>query len=167
VFSVYLPADEVPEEAGQAPAKQPIRGGKETILVAEDEPTVLNLIAATLRTAGYGVLTACDGNDAVRVFEECGGAVDLAVLDVVMPGLSGRETMERIRTMNARTLFLFSSGYSPSSIHKNFIIEDGLHLIRKPYRREDLLIMVRKILDVRDAEGVCKVPDKDTESVSS
>jgi CheY-like chemotaxis protein len=152
VFSVFLPAVESAAAEASAPKKQPVRGGNETILVAEDEPAVLNLIAALLRTVGYSVLTACDGIEAVRVFEAHGSGVDLAVLDMIMPGLSGREVMQRMKEMNPRTRFLFSSGYSPKSIHKDFIVEEGLHLLRKPYRREDLLLAVRQILDTQTAQ---------------
>ncbi len=151
IFSVYLPSVEAPVEELFEPEKQPVWGGDETILVAEDEAAVLNLIASLLSTVGYKVLTACDGNEAVRVFEEHNGAIDLAVLDVVMPGLSGREAMTRMKETKPDMLFLFSSGYSPSSIHKDFIVEEGLHLLRKPYRREDLLLLVRQILDARNA----------------
>ena len=152
VFRVYLPVVDHPAREAREPAKQPVLGGNETILVAEDEPPVLNLIASLLTTVGYNVLTACDGNEAVRVFTERGGNVDLAVLDVVMPGLGGREAMEQMRAANPHTRFLFSSGYSASSIHKDFIIEEGLRLIRKPYRREDLLRAVREVLDAPPPE---------------
>ena len=151
-FTVFLPAAGKTGAASPATPRPPIWGGTETILVAEDEPAVLNLIASLLRTVGYTVLTAADGTDAVRLFEERQGRVDLALLDVVMPGLGGRDAMERMKQINPNTCFLFSSGYSASSIHKDFVVDDGLHLIRKPYRREDLLHVVRRILDTRAAE---------------
>jgi len=152
VFSVYLPTVEALADDGQEPAAQTVRGGNENILVAEDEPAVLHLITSLLRTVGYRVFTASDGNEAVRVFEEHRDDIHLAVLDVVMPGISGREAMNRMKEMKPGMSFLFSSGYSPNTIHKDFIIEEGLHLLRKPYRREDLLLAVRQILDARAAE---------------
>jgi len=156
VFKVYLPIVESPAEEAPLTAETPPKGGTETILVAEDEPFVLNLVAEILSTAGYTVLTACDGKEALCIFDEHSGAIDLVVLDVMMPGLSGREVMDQInaRHSNAhapgaqRNLpFLFSSGYNENAIHTDFVIHEGLRLIQKPYSRTDLLREVRQILD--------------------
>ena len=153
VFRLYLPVTDRPEQEALGPVKRTVGGGNETILVAEDEAPVLKLTVSLLKNAGYRVLTARDGNEAVRVFEQEKGAVDLALLDVVMPELSGREAMERMKAANSGTRFLFASGYSADAIYKDFVIDEGLHLIQKPHRREELLRAVRRILDAPDAQA--------------
>ncbi|MDX9976271.1 MAG: PAS domain S-box protein, partial [FCB group bacterium] len=121
VFKVYLP---VAASAAEIPVTVPqpsVEGGAETILVAEDEPMVLELVARTLRSAGYTVLTARDGAEALQVFTRHAAKIDLALLDAMMPGLSGREVMERIHAEDSVIPFLFSSGYSSDAVHANFV----------------------------------------------
>ncbi len=155
-FKVYIPIVERPAEAVRAKPEEAAVGGTETILVAEDEEVVRNLVSRILETAGYTVLTACDGEEALRVFEEHAGAIDMAILDVMMPKLSGRDAMNRIQQFVKsrqtvakcpRMRFLFSSGYSQDAIHTNFVIKEGLRLITKPYGRSDLLRAVRETLE--------------------
>jgi len=151
VFKVYLPAiDAAPEEIENA-ADIPVVGGTETILVAEDEDMVRNLVVQMLTTAGYKVLVARDGEDALRLFEEHENEIDLALLDVMMPRLGGRQVMNHIQMRNLRIRFVFSSGYSENAIHTGFVIKEGLHLITKPYRRSELLKIVRSVLDAPEA----------------
>lgn len=146
-FKVYLPAVEGAARQLCANVPQKIAGGSETILVAEDELSVLNLVTLILRSAGYSVLTASDGNEALSVFENHTDSIDLVLLDVMMPGLGGRQVMDKIAAKYPAVRFLFSSGYSENAIHTDFIIQEGLRLIQKPYHRYDLLRTVREILD--------------------
>jgi len=146
-FKVYLPIVERPAEAVGSKVETHAAGGNETILVAEDEPLVRDLVSHILRAAGYTVLAARDGEDALRVVAEHGEHIDMALLDVVMPKLGGREVMDYIHAKYPRVRFLFSSGYSENAIHTNFVIKKGLHLITKPYRRPELLRAIREILD--------------------
>lgn len=149
VFKVYLPAASLEEENRPMVVRPTAMGGTETILAAEDEPAVLDLLTSILQSAGYTVLRATDGMEALRLFEEHAADIDLVLLDVVMPGLSGRQVMDEIKGRGVAVPFLFSSGYSPDAIHMNFVIEQGFRLIQKPYRREDLLWEVRQVLDAR------------------
>jgi len=146
-FKVYLPQAEGVAEKVFVRSEAPAAGGSETILVAEDEGMVRDLVVRLLESAGYKVLAAIDGEDALRVFHEHSGSIDMALLDVIMPKLGGREVMERIQAENPRIRFLFSSGYSANAIHTDFVIKEGLRLIAKPYLREDLLRAVRETLD--------------------
>lgn len=151
VFRIYLPAiDEAPEDIA-AESEMPIVGGTETILVAEDEDMVRNLVVQMLVSAGYTVLAARDGEEAMRLFEEHESEIALALLDVMMPKLGGRQVMDRIQSRNSRIRFLFSSGYSENAIHTGFVIKEGLHLITKPYRRVELLKILRVVLDAPEA----------------
>jgi len=93
------------------------------------------------------VLTACDGEEALRVFEEHADEIDLALLDVMMPNLGGRAVYERILKTRPNLRFLFASGYSMNAIHTNFVLDEDLALIQKPCQRDDLLRKVREVLD--------------------
>ena len=147
-FKLYLPkvarANTTPiEEKTDAPP-----AGSETILLAEDDEMVRKLSKAILSRAGYNVLIATNGEEALRVFEEHANEIDMALLDVMMPKLGGRAVYERIRETHPHIRTLFASGYSMSSIHSNFVLEEGLALIQKPYERNVLLQKVREVLDV-------------------
>ena len=147
-FKVYIPIIERPAEAVGSKIETLVVGGTETLLVAEDEDMVRDLLSHILKTAGYTVLTARDGEEALHIFEEHADSIDMAILDVMMPKLGGREVMDRIRAKCPRIKFLFSSGYSENAIHTNFVIKEGIHLISKPYHKPDLLRAVRAMLDV-------------------
>ena len=152
VFKVYLPVveDEVIELVEET---KPFElGGNETILVAEDDLAILKTLVMILRAAGYTVLDASNGTEALRLFEENAENIDLVILDVMMPGMSGKEVMNQIQIRGSRVPFLFSSGYSENAIHTNFVIHEGLHLIQKPYSKEVLLREVRQILDASASE---------------
>ena len=146
-FKIYIPIVERQAEVVGTKVESSVVGGTETILVAEDEEGVRNLVCRMLQSSGYTVLAACDGEDALRIFDEHADAIDMALLDVMMPKLGGRAVMEYISTRNARIRFLFSSGYSENAVHTNFVMKEGIHLITKPYRKPDLLRAVRKTLD--------------------
>ena len=147
VFKIYFPIVEQPVEKVGTKNEVPVVGGTETILVAEDEEGVRGLVCRMLQSGGYTVLPASNGEEALRVFEEHANEIDLALLDVMMPKLGGREVMEYISAKCPWIRFLFSSGYSESAIHTNFVIKKGIHLISKPYSKLELLRAVREILD--------------------
>lgn len=145
-FKIYLPMVPRPVAEVKTRVEVEVLGGTATILVAEDEESVRKLVSRMLESSGYTVLAACDGEEALRIFGENADTIDLALLDVVMPRLGGREVMERIHVERPRVRFLFSSGYSESAIHTNFVIREGLHLISKPYSRAELLRAVHNVL---------------------
>jgi len=146
-FTVYLPAVDLATASPAAPSPTTISGGNETILIAEDEPAVRRMLVKVLKKGGYTVLAAADGNEALDLFEENAQAIDLVILDIVMPGLGGRQVMDRIKAKHEGVRFLFSSGYSEQAIHTDFVIQEGMRLIQKPYMPADLLREVRRILD--------------------
>jgi PAS domain S-box-containing protein len=149
VFTIYLPASN-PSSIEPNPISQnivPVGGGNETILVAEDEKTILRLATRFLTRAGYTVLTAKDGEEAVRVFEEHADKIDLVMMDVVMPRMGGKKAMEEILKKHPATRYLFASGYSPDAGHNDFIKDKSLHLLNKPYPAKALLLKVREVLE--------------------
>ncbi|MDP6544255.1 MAG: MASE1 domain-containing protein [Phycisphaerae bacterium] len=146
-FKIYLPVVERSAAVVGDKIEGPVPGGTETILLAEDDEMVLAVAGKFLTNAGYTVLTAGDGAEALSVFAEHADAIDLAILDVVMPKLGGRAVFDRIRQTHQGTSVLFASGYSTNAVHTNFILDEGLTLIQKPYQRADLLRKVRQTLD--------------------
>jgi len=146
-FNVYLPtADKYAEDDTiEEPAHLP--GGTETILVAEDEPMVRSLAVRILESAGYTVLAACDGDEALQVFEENRSAISLVLLDAIMPKTTGYEVCRRITTARPQVRVVFISGYDPDATQCDFIVEENLRLIEKPFDAAMLLNTVREVLD--------------------
>jgi two-component system, cell cycle sensor histidine kinase and response regulator CckA len=93
------------------------------------------------------VIAATDGADAVRLFTEHDGAIDLVVTDVVMPGLGGRELVSRLKIMSPRLPVLFVSGYTEEGVRKQGVLEPGATYLEKPFTPEKLLHKVREVLD--------------------
>ena len=100
-----------------------------------------------LEAAGYTVLEAVDGRDALQCFRKHHEHIHLALLDVVMPGMGGREAYKEMLNVNPALKALFASGYSENAIHTNFVLDSGLALLKKPYSRDELLRAVRRLLD--------------------
>jgi signal transduction histidine kinase/ActR/RegA family two-component response regulator len=147
-FAVFLPSttgDAIAPET-QVPAE--IRGGAETILVAEDEPAVSYVVARILEGAGYDVLTAEDGVLAVDLFRQERDRVALVLLDSVMPRLSGPEVAVRVRELRPNVGIILSSGYSDALAQApaDPTIDD---VLPKPYEPDQLLAAVRHVLDSR------------------
>jgi two-component system cell cycle sensor histidine kinase/response regulator CckA len=154
-FTTYLP--QLPEvEAGAAsrpaprapgdPRRPGTRTGGETVLLVDDEEAVRSSTGRALERAGYTVIPATDGADALRLFTEHDGAIDLVVTDVVMPGLSGRELVGRLRIMSPELPVLFVSGYTEEGVHKQGVLEPGTAYLEKPFAPETLLRKMREAL---------------------
>jgi CheY-like chemotaxis protein len=108
---------------------------------------VRNLAAAILEKAGYTVLQAANGEEAMVRFRKAAPEIDLLLLDVVMPGLGGRALYEQARALKPEIAVLFASGYSDNAVRANFALGKGLPLLSKPFSREELLAAVREVLD--------------------
>jgi signal transduction histidine kinase/HAMP domain-containing protein len=149
-FEVYLPLTKsAPEEVGSAMQMPPVtQHGSETILIAEDEPQLRELMTNILTQYGYTVLTAADGEEAIRVYRESGRQIGLLLLDVIMPGKNGRETHDAIRKINPDVKALFISGYAADIIHSKGGLGKGIHYLSKPVAPHVLLQKVRELLDV-------------------
>ncbi|MBN2310467.1 MAG: PAS domain S-box protein [Candidatus Hydrogenedentes bacterium] len=146
-FRVYLPAAEPAERAPAPKPAPPVAGGTETILLAEDEESVRKVATRLLERAGYTVVAAEDGEEALRIFDARADEIHLAFLDVVMPGLSGWAVAEHIHRSRPGTPILLASGYSADMDGKDLAMEDHMMLILKPYPREALLSNIRQLLD--------------------
>ena len=128
-----------------------IRGGTETILLVEDEPSVLELAQRTLQQLGYNVLPCASPDEALRTFGEYQDRVQLLVTDLVMPRMNGKDLAKRITARQPGVSVLFTSGYGENIIAKQGIIDDGIHFLGKPYRPQELARRVRGLLDGRPA----------------
>ena len=146
-FKVYLPrVDGVPAAEGPSPGAE-LRGGTETILLVEDEESVRRLGIRVLARAGYTVLAAAEGAEALRMAEAHPGPIHLLVTDVVMPGMSGREVAERIAVLRPQAGVLFTSGYTDDAIVHHGVLDDGMAFLQKPFDPSNLLHAVRRVLD--------------------
>lgn len=148
-FTVCLPMSDEPYEVAQTKADEVGRAcGTETVLLAEDEPLVQNLVVQVLEDRGYKVLKACNGAEALGVAKQhLGGEICLLLTDVVMPHMTGVELAQRIRVDNPNIKVIFMSGYTGDSIGN--LAADGadMEFLPKPYRPEALAMKVREVLD--------------------
>jgi two-component system, cell cycle sensor histidine kinase and response regulator CckA len=149
-FRIYLEATGQPQSMRRLRAHEPdARGGDETILLAEDDVAVCDLTVTVLEKAGYSVIVAHNGEEAVTIARERGRRFQLAILDVVMPKKGGREAREALKEINPGAPVLFASGYSYSAFEGAAPGDGDEDLIRKPYSSDDLLRKVRQMLDKR------------------
>jgi two-component system cell cycle sensor histidine kinase/response regulator CckA len=133
--------------ASHAAQRQPIAG--KTILVLDDEAPVRKLVAAMLASNGYKVLIANSGDDAIKTFKKSKQPVDLLLLDVVSPGLSGPMVADRIAELQPGLRVLFMSGYDNTSVVQRYVVEKGFALLPKPFTMEQLAKKVSEVLGNR------------------
>jgi two-component system, cell cycle sensor histidine kinase and response regulator CckA len=147
-FRVYLPVTPATEKtAATVEESRPVRGGSETILIAEDHEGLRELARETLANLGYEILIACDGEEAVRLFQANRDRVDLLLLDVVMPKVNGPDAYARISAEKVGVAVIFATGYSPEMALLQNAQERGLTILQKPYVPRDLARRVRETLD--------------------
>jgi signal transduction histidine kinase len=145
-FTVLLPACEA-RPWRTATSRRSTVGGRETILLAEDEPLVRRVLRRTLESAGYAVVEAADGEEAVKRFTEDPDRIHLCLLDVVMPRRNGKEAAEAIAALRPGTRVLFASGYAAEVLEDRGHDRLGADFIAKPVTPEELLGKVREVLD--------------------
>jgi PAS domain S-box-containing protein len=149
-FRVYFPVS-----ASQVISNAPpddhgaVRGGTETILVAEDHDGLREIALEILTSLGYRVVLAADGEQALREFESLRDLIDLALLDVMLPKISGPEIYVRISSERPGLPVIFATGYSADSSLLRQVEERGLPVIQKPYSPRDLARKVYEVLDSR------------------
>jgi len=146
-FRIYLPIIERTARGLKRKLEPRITREHETVLLVEDDEQVRTLADTFLSLSGYQVILAEDGEVAIHRFREFQNKISIVILDVVLPKVDGREVMEEIHKLAPGLPILFCSGYSANGIHTNFILEDDLVLLQKPYSRDDLLRKVREMLD--------------------
>lgn len=150
-FRIYFPAVETDVENDLPAAQAPVVGGRETILVAEDEVGLADLARDVLEEFGYKVLLAKDGEEAVQMYTENRAHIDMLLLDVMMPRLGGPEAYERIRQIGGEIPLIFMTGYSSEMVQSRFVKQNisiaGSAVIQKPYSVDGLGRRIREVLD--------------------
>ena len=146
-FKIYFPRV---DEAALATALPKVSSadltGWETVLVAEDEAILRELAGEFLVSAGYTVLDAPDGAQALEACERHPGPIHLLMTDAVMPRMSGAELARRIQTLRPDTKVLYVSGYADDAVFRNGLLEPGAAFLQKPFSKETLLLKLREIL---------------------
>src|SRR2546425_6974403 len=147
-FHMYLPrVAEAPEATGSARAVVAPAPGRETVLLAEDEQLVRLLARKILEHAGYTVLVAAGGPEALRLAAQHGRPIDLLLTDVIMPEMSGRDLMHRLAEQRPEMRVLYMSGYSDEAVERHGVLDPGTAVIQKPFTPAGLARKVREVLD--------------------
>lgn len=145
-IKLYLPPGEGTADVAASAAPH-AEGGAETIFVVEDDTLVRNFVTAQLQSLGYRTVAAADSKAALQLIE-AGQAFDLLFTDVVIPGgMSGRELAEEVAKRRPGLKVLYTSGYTDNAIVHHGKLDDGVMLLTKPYRRNQLAEMIRKALN--------------------
>jgi len=150
-FHVHFPAavDVELREEPRFETTASIRCGTETLLLAEDDTLVRDLARRMLTSGGYRVLAAKDGREALELYDKRRSEIDLVLLDVIMPGTSGKAVADSIRARGDDVEILFSSGYDASMLERILSPQERAAVIKKPYTQMELLGHVRRVLDAR------------------
>ncbi len=145
-FNIHLPL--VEDQAVKDKPKTSVlhSGNKETLLVAEDEEIVMHFMKNVFERAGYRVVVANNGEDALARFRE-NDDISLVLSDIVMPKMNGREMLDEMKKINPGIKAVFISGYTADIIINKGLIEDGTDFITKPFIKNDLLKKIRDVLD--------------------
>ena len=147
-FRIYLPrcVGEAVGPAAAGTAETP-KGHGETVLVVEDEASILSMSREMLEALGYRVLTAGTPGDAIRQVEAHAGEIQLLITDVVMPEMNGLDLAKLLSEINPGLKCLFSSGYTADVIVHRGILDEGVHFLQKPFSRQHLATKVREALE--------------------
>jgi CheY-like chemotaxis protein len=150
-FDIYFPVTRNVRTDKESKIPETIPGGKETILIADDNDAVREFIKEVLELSGYRTIEATDGDDAVKKYGEV-VPIDLVILDTVMPKMNGREAFEEMRKTNPSVQSLFISGYSNDILLNKGVRDKEFHFLSKPLFPEALLKKVRDIIDGETAD---------------
>lgn len=147
-FRIYFPryAGEPAESPADMVEETP-QGQGETVLVVEDEPSLLKICRSILEKLNYTVLTAGSPAEAIRLVSDYGGAIDLLLTDVVMPQLNGRELFEQLGQLRPGLKCLFMSGYTTDVIEHRGVLDSGVEFISKPFSKRELSIRIREAME--------------------
>jgi CheY-like chemotaxis protein len=146
-FRVHLPRTDTPAPQLESNARDvnPLKG-TETILLVEDEKSMLDLGKRILERCGYKVLAAGDPEEALRVVKNHSGPIDLLITDIIMPTMNGKDLAERLSEFVPASRNLFMSGYTGEAIAESGIVDEGMNFLQKPFSLKTLTEKVREIL---------------------
>ncbi len=152
-IEVYLPIYESSDDARDK--EHTVQGdlsGKERVLVVEDDEQVRELTAEILKLHGYEVETAHNGDQALSICRERGGAVDLLLTDIIMPGMSGERLVESMAAEFPEIKVLYMSGYTDNAVIRRNVLTEGASFLQKPFSPTAMAAKVREVLDGKDGE---------------
>jgi CheY-like chemotaxis protein len=162
-FRIHLPAVEAPPEEKATRGDEPVRGGNEAILLADDDEAVRKLAELALREYGYRVLTSRNGEEAVEIFQEETG-IALALLDVVMPKMGGREALAAMRGIDPGLKAILMSGHSFDESHGQIAMFPDVPLLQKPFGP---ILLAKKVREVLDGAGTAPMARADATDILS
>jgi PAS domain S-box-containing protein len=145
-FELYFPRTTGVMAVVPSPEPTTVRG-VETVLVVEDDPLVRKVAVRSLGAAGYQVIVAASGTEALEIASRDDAVFDLLLTDVIMPGLNGRQLTEELRRKRPRLRVLYMSGYAQDVISKAGVLDTGIEFLKKPFSLSRLQERVRKVLD--------------------
>jgi signal transduction histidine kinase/ActR/RegA family two-component response regulator len=146
-FRIYLPRHTLPKRQVNVEKESgSVESGNETILLVEDEPSIIKMASTMLERLGYKVLPAGIPNEAIRLAKECDEHIHLLITDVVMPEMNGKDMAETILKDHPGMKCLFMSGYSADTVSKQGVLEQGINFIQKPFSKNEFADKVRKVL---------------------
>jgi two-component system cell cycle sensor histidine kinase/response regulator CckA len=146
---IYLPMSDKKVTSDATEAGSMHLDGSETVLLVEDEARVRKLIVDILSGRGYKVLEATRGEEAIRLCRAHKGAIDLALVDVVMPEMSGPDVVKKITSLKPAARVLFISGYTDEALIHHGVLRTGAAFLQKPFLPEALVRKVREVIDTR------------------
>ncbi|NIQ91779.1 MAG: response regulator, partial [Deltaproteobacteria bacterium] len=147
VFDLFFRVAEDKDRQQSLRRLTPGLAGEETVLLVDDEPMVRDLGNEILRSYGYQVVLACDGLEALEIYESRGADIDLVVLDLLMPKLGGKDTLAGLRKLNPAAKVIICSGYGARENGLQKLMASGVNLVHKPFKPEELVSAVRQVLD--------------------
>jgi len=146
--SIYLPKlDETPSAPQSYSSDPDLPGGNETILLVEDDPSVLKMALSIIERLGYQVLSASNAEEAFILASSYHDSLNLLITDVVMPGMNGRELSEKLKSIHPEIKILFTSGYPENIIAHHGMLEKNINFIGKPYTMTAFAIKIRDVIE--------------------
>lgn len=146
-FKIYLPNHTTEFDIVSETETTKNTYGIETILIVEDEPTLLKMTGIMVQQQGYTVFTAATPAEAIRLAKEFSGKIHLLLTDVIMPEMNGRDLVRKLLTISPNLKHLFMSGYTANVIAHHGVLDEDVNFIQKPFTKKDLAFKIRKALD--------------------
>ena len=148
-FKIYFPRqrEEPKKHAADDSSAQSDVDSRETVLLVEDDPELLDLCQSMLKSLGYRVLNACTPSSAIELVQSQAEAIHLLITDVVMPEMNGSQLLKQLQAIHPNLKCLFMSGYSAHIIADRNILDKDIHFLQKPFAMNDLAKKVRRTLD--------------------